>query len=37
MTTRQDNDLIDLPGVFYVENGIELSLSIESGVDYDEN
>ena len=37
MKTREDNDLTDCLGVFYDENDIELSWSIGSGVDYDEN
>ena len=37
MKTRQNNDLIDHPSAFYVENDTELSLLIESGVNCDEN
>ena len=36
MTTRQDNDVTDHTGVFYVKNDIELLLLIGSGAIYDE-
>ena len=35
--TRQDNDLSDCPGVFYIENDTELSWTIELGAVCDEN
>ena len=37
MKTRQDNNMTDYTGVVYVENGNELSWSIISGANYDEN
>ena len=37
MKTRQDNDVTDHTGAIYVENNIELSWPIESGVVYDKN
>ena len=37
MKTRQDNDMTDHTGVVYAENNNELSSSIKSGADCDEN
>lgn len=37
MKTRHDNDMTDCTGAAYIENDIELSWLIESGVVYDDN
>ena len=37
MKTRQNNDVIDRTHALHIENNNDLSWSIESGVDYDEN
>lgn len=37
MKTRQNNDLTDHPGTFYVKNDTELSLPIKSNANCDEN
>ena len=37
MKTREDNDVTVITSAVYVENNIELSWSIKSGVDFDQN
>ena len=37
MITREDNDVFNYIGTVYANNDTELSWSIGSGVDYDEN
>ena len=37
MKTRQDNTVVDRWGAIYAKNDTELSCSIKSGANYDEN